>query len=158
MAPFRRVLRRLLLPVFTRLSEILGDVCRRLDDGDHARDALNLKLDQLNGKFDGLNLKLDQLNAKFDGLNLKFGALTGRQDALGEDVAAVVALNWDHTAIARRLGQLEDRFVALGEAADDSLAHPSIRFPGLEHYEPPAEGRTAADGPSAGDGPQSQAG
>jgi hypothetical protein len=163
----RRALRRPLLPFFVRLAQILGDICRRLDDADLTFDALRTKADLanskadlvngkadrlgekadlVNGKADRLNHKLDQLNAKLDGVLLNFEALSQRQDELRQDVASVVALNWDHTAIARRLAQLEDRLIGLGAATvlpeSENGEPPSIRFPGLEHYDPRMTRRT----------------
>jgi hypothetical protein len=88
-----------------------------------------------------LNLKLDRLNQKLEALLLKLEALKRRQDDLHNEVAVVVALNWDHTAIVRRLGQLEDRMI--GMYGPSAVAHDepgadvgsSIRVPGLELFD-----------------------
>jgi len=130
----RRVLRRLLLPFFTRKVEILTVLSRRIAEGDKTA---NIALT----RTELLNLKLDRLNQKLEALLLKLEALKGRQDDLHKEVAVVVALNWDHTAIVRRLGQLEDRMIGIYSAS--AVAHeelgvdvgPSIRFPGLELFD-----------------------
>jgi hypothetical protein len=180
-APVRRALRRLLLPFFTRQVEILVDICRRLNEGEvrltalrsntevainkaslahYKAEHINDKAEHVNDKADRLNAKLDLLNEKFEGVLRNFEELQERQDALTGDIAAVVALHWDHTAITRRLAQLEDRLVGLGAAGPrpepDADIPASIRFPGLDRFEPGARDLEDEDGPE--EEPQSQAG
>lgn len=130
----RRLLRRLLLPFFARKVEILNVLSQRIAEGDKTA---NIALT----RSDLLNLKLDRLNQKLEALLLKLEALKARQDDLHKEVAVVVALNWDHTAIVRRLGQLEDRMIGIYGASagvqDEPGAEPgpSIRFPGLELFD-----------------------
>ena len=130
----QRALRRLLLPFFVQQVRLLDDLHVRIDEGEKNTRGLDARTTQL-------NTKLDQLNEKLEALLLKFNAQQRRQDELHNEVASVIALNWDHTAIVRRLSQLEDRLIGLGvgslstsDEAESELG-PSIRFPGLEHVE-----------------------
>lgn len=153
--PARIVLRKLLQPFIARQSEVIDALTAEARAGaverDHLRQAdaaLHSKIDcvsgtndarsdKLNDKLDRLNDKLDRINEKFEGLLKNFDALADRQSGIERDFAAVVALHWDHEAVARRLAQLEDRMIGLGDdrTEPDSDA-PSIRFPGLDHYAP----------------------
>ena len=133
----RRAARKLSLPFFERQVEILGEVCERLDE----QDGMRTDITRAEGRVDALNHKLDLLNTKFDALNLKmegllraFGDMQQREAAIRDEFAAVIALNWDHVAVGRRLAQLEDRLLLDGSNhASDS--DPSIIFPGLERFE-----------------------
>jgi len=105
----RRSARKLLLPFFARLVEILDALARHHDQSDQDRTALHAAVHYVDAKADAINRKFDLLNSKFDELNLKmetlrteFGELRQREDALREEFAAVIALNWDHVAIGRR--------------------------------------------------------
>jgi hypothetical protein len=177
LAPARRAVRQLLLPVFQREVEILADLCRRLDEGVINGAALRAELHataerltdesgkagRLNVKLDQLNVKLDELNTKFEGLLRHFEALRERQDGLSDDVAAVVALNWDHTALARRLAQLEDRLIGLAGPESPPMAgegdsRASISFPGLERYDPAGRLPHDRDDGLHETGPHAQAG
>ena len=144
----RRCARKLLLPFFARLVEILDALARHSDQSDQDRSVLRAEVHRVDGKAEAINRKFDLLNAKFDELNLKmetlrteFGELKQREDALRDEFAAVVALNWDHVAVGRRLAQLEDRMladVATGPAPDQhgqAQLDGSILFPGLERFE-----------------------
>lgn len=131
----QRVLRRLLLPLFVQQVRLLDDLHARIDDVEEITRGLDVRTTRL-------NTKLDQLNEKLEALLLKFDAQQGRQDDLHREVASVIALNWDHSAIVRRLSQLEDRLVGLGvrssSTSDETEGElgPLIRFPGLEHLGP----------------------
>lgn len=157
----RRVLRRLLLPIFERQVEVLAAICRRLDEGDAMNKALLARTDRINAKTDGINSKVDAINRKTDVLNEKadtinaridtrfeeiqaqLAAARAREDELREEIASLVALEWDRTAIARRLAQLEDRL--LGSGVRDEGVEPDhdtgeeLRFPGFDRYEVPRD-------------------
>ena len=111
---------------------------------------VNVKADGISAKADCLNEKLDQLNAKLDGVLRHFEAVRTRQAELTGEFEALVALHWDHVALARRLAQLEDRMSGAWDSALDDAGE-SIRFPGLERFsetgstsEPPPETRSQA--------------
>ena len=63
--------------------------------------------------------------------------LTRRQDELDAKVQTLMALGWDHVALARRLASLEDQVAVLTGSTRPRLVrevdpHPSILFPGLD--------------------------
>ena len=112
LSPFRRVARKLLLPFFLRMTEILAELFRRLGRLDRIQQdtqSLQAELEQyttrvaetahavacLDIKYDCLNVKMDQLNAKFDELNVKmesmfanFAELNGRELSLRDEFGA----------------------------------------------------------------------
>ena len=164
LAPFRRIARKLLLPFFKREVEIMAELARGIEEGARAHqslgreeksedvgasfweyahrvESLDNKSECLNVKFDQLNRKFDQLNTKMESLLAKFEELRGREDELRSEFAALVGMHWDHLALGRRLGQLEDRLIA-GEASESSptLDDTSILFPGLERLQRPQAG------------------
>lgn len=139
--PVRRVLVRLLRPVFERQAVLLAEVHARADGHDDDLETLRRRVEHINAKADVLCAKIDRVSERLDRLSAAFEALSARQDGQAADLAAVVALNWDHVALANRLGQLEDRLCGQDEAAE-GLA--SISFPGLERFQP--DGRAAASG------------
>ncbi len=83
--PPRRVLRRLLRPIFQSQVVLFQWICDRLDTGERN----DLKFDR----------EIKNLNK--------------RQDRLGEQIQATQALGWDHVALVRRLSILEDRVETL---------------------------------------------
>lgn len=98
--PLRRLLRRLLRPIFDRQVAIFGELCDRADRLEHENHALRAQVE----RFDR------------------------RHDALAARMQTTVALGWDYVATVRRLAVLEDRVEALMAARDD--ARPSIPFAG----------------------------
>ena len=159
-----RVVRRLALPFFTKLTTILETIVERLNAMDGKIEELssgdlgmlltanndklnkiNHKLDRINQKFDMLNLKFDRLNNKFDEINGGFKALISRQGEVEEKAAAVTSLHWDHVAVSRRLAQLEDRLLDAAEdlkldtatdnGSEDTEVKTLFLFPGLDRFE-----------------------
>jgi hypothetical protein len=125
----RRLLRKLLLPIFRRQVESLAVVHRRLDGADRDLEVLDTRTALLNNKLDLLNTKLDALNVKLD-------SLKGHQDEIRSEFDTVLALHWDHIAVARRLATLEDRLIGTpANEPSDSDEGPSIKFPGIEAIE-----------------------
>lgn len=96
--PLRRLLRRLLRPIFDRQVAIFGELCDRADRLEQENHALRAQVE----RFDR------------------------RHDALAARMQTTVALGWDYVATVRRLAVLEDRVEALLAARDD--ARPSIPF------------------------------
>lgn len=81
----RRVLRRILRPIFSRQVEILQHLCDRLDRQDEERQVLRKDLDEV----------------------------TRRDDQLALQTQAAMSFGWDYVAMVRRLAVLEDRVEAL---------------------------------------------
>jgi hypothetical protein len=106
--PVRRLLRRLLRPIFLRQVELLQKLIDRLDAGEAS---------------------LQSVREQVDGL-------AKRQDEVDERVEMVLSFGWDYVAMVRRLAVLEDQLVALtGQAtpaADEGESQPSILFPSLD--------------------------
>ena len=107
--PFRRVLRRMLRPVFLRQVELFRELFHRVDHLDHSLHALRHELN----------------------------ALAQRQDELSEQLKTTLAFGWDHVAMVRRLAVLEDLLAASSSngtgalGGDESDSRSSILFPGL---------------------------
>jgi hypothetical protein len=100
--PFRRLLRRVLRPIFVRQVEILNSLCDRLDQDEHATRTLRADLEHI----------------------------SQRQFHLAEQLQGSVALGWDYVATVRRLAALEDRVEALTLRAEGPSGEgTSIRFP-----------------------------
>ena len=104
--PFRRLVRRLLRPIFQRqvvLYQELHDLIDRLEQENrmlrsHTEVQLGTQVERLDG----------------------------RHDALAAQMQTTIALGWDYVATVRRLAVLEDRVEALMAAQDE--ARPSIPF------------------------------
>ena len=94
----RRLVRRVLRPIFQRQVQIYHDLT-------HRQHMLAARLEAAYGAFERLG---------------------ARHAALADDVRAASALGWDHAALTRRLAALEDHFAATGDAAralDDAAPH-----------------------------------
>lgn len=106
--PFRRVLRRLLRPIFFRQVELFQSLIDRLDACEKSLEAVRADVD----------------------------ALARRQEALEEQAETVLAFGWDYVAMGRRLTALDDQLATLnGHAAspdDRPDRQPSLPFPGLD--------------------------
>lgn len=156
LAPVRRAVRKLMSPYFARLVEILEALRQGQFEGARERDALRWadarlieRDDQLGGRADGIDRRIDPLQATLDACNARISAveegfktLRNRQDDLERELAAVIALNWDHVAASRRLARIEDRLIDLedGPCKADRVVDEgeTLRFPGLDRYEPEA--------------------
>ncbi len=111
----RRLLRRVLKPIFVRQVELLQWIVKRLDADERS----------LAGACDDIAL------------------LRKRQEEVDERVETILAFGWDYVAMVRRLAVLEDQVASLtGQSlmdssmvstpGDESEAKTSILFPGLE--------------------------
>ena len=107
MVAIRRLLRRLLRPIFLHQVALFQYLIDRLDQNEKTDRALRDDVNRL-GK---------------------------RQDELEQRSENVLAYGWDYVAMVRRLAVLEDHLAALtGQVpgtADETDGHPSILFPGL---------------------------
>jgi hypothetical protein len=106
--PVRRLLRRLLRPIFLRQVELFQELIHRLDAGEKSVQAVRDDVE----------------------------SLARRQDEVDERVETALAIGWDHVAMVRRLAVLEDQLATLtGQAAPSAVEgdpQPSILFPGLD--------------------------
>ena len=103
---FRRVIRRLLLPPFRRLTVILASLCQRLD-------VTELEVRDLQREVDDLRRRHEDQAAK---------------------IPATIAFGWDYVAMVRRLAVLEEHVDTLLAARNDDatssgMADASVRFP-----------------------------
>jgi hypothetical protein len=101
----RRLLRRILLPLFQRLTEILAGLCQRMDLFEHEAHNLRAQLDDLRRRHEDQSAR----------------------------TTATIAFGWDYVAMVRRLAVLEEHVDALMAARNSSeaLAKPgdsSVRF------------------------------
>ena len=100
----RRQLRRILLPMFERLVQILASLCHRLDVAEHeARD-----------------------------LRAQVEDLRRRQEDHAAKAPATLAFGWDYVAMVRRLAVLEehvDSLMAARDAAEVVADRSPARFP-----------------------------
>ncbi|MGE3822557.1 MAG: hypothetical protein AB7I30_24335 [Isosphaeraceae bacterium] len=153
LAPARRLVRKLLLPFFSRQVEILEALREGQFEGGRERDALRRDVARLRERDDRLGLRDDDLersisdlrvaiesfHAKLAEIHEAVASIRSRQDELELSVETVVALNWDHAAMARTLARLEDRLLGDGDGStsdglDDDRR--SLQFPGLNRDEP----------------------
>jgi hypothetical protein len=132
--PFRRLLRRLLLPIFLHLDSQLKAIDRRQNQLDRDMKAvLGMGWDHV-----AIARRLGVLEDHVEALL----SLDRRQNQLDRDMKAVLGMGWDHVAIARRLALLEDHVEALlsRETGGDSNRlsedgeQPLIRYPRLDAH------------------------
>lgn len=97
--PPRRLLRRILRPIFQHQAVLFQSLCARLD----AAERRDVRIET-----DLKNLRL-------------------RQETLGDQIQATQALGWDHVALVRRLAVLEDRVETLLRDREDEASE-SARF------------------------------
>jgi hypothetical protein len=150
----RRALRRVLRPIFARQVEILTSIVERLDAVDARLDSQETNLERqvaiMRARAQGISSHLNGLTADHYAVAHRLNAveeqsqssaglirtLGVRQDDLEDKMQAVHALHWDHVALARRLGALEDLLARQGEAGtaatDPGEPRPLVPFPGLE--------------------------
>lgn len=127
----RRLLRRVLRPVFLRQAELFRQLAEALDDHEHRVYAQRVEIEAVKQRQHQLAVRQDD-QARYHDI------LAGRQDELADQLQTTMAFGWDYVAFVRRLATLEDQVAALtgsvpgttsGEEGD---IHPSILFPGLE--------------------------
>jgi hypothetical protein len=111
----RRLLRRLLRPIFQQQVALFQHLIDRLD-------------------------RSETEDRKLEG---ELATLTKRQSEIDDRVETVLAFGWDYVAMVRRLALIEDQLAALGghtaAPSEESDARPSILFPG---FEPSSEPRS----------------
>ena len=115
--PARRLLRRLLGPVWRRereLFQLLGTEIARLDE----------RLLNPDGVTEvAIAARVTQLEQQVAVL----AELPGRLDSLERQMQSIAALSWDHEAVVRRLAMIEDRLSTL----QDGSAPAAPRRPGV---------------------------
>jgi hypothetical protein len=118
----RRILRRILRPIFDRQIDLFRELYHRLYMNELAVEEMDRKQHQWR-------------EAVRDDLMGQFREITRRQDELDAKLQTLMALGWDHVAMARRLAALEDQIASLSGStqtvSDEGDPHPSILFPGL---------------------------
>ena len=115
----RRLVLKLLRPVFDKQVAILKGICERLDDEEWGTVSLGRQVEYVDG----------------------------RVNALSDQLQTSIALGWDYVATVRRLAVLEDRVEALMEArerAEGDGPGRSVPFPAPEAG---GLGRTGTDAP-----------
>lgn len=129
----RRLMRRVLRPIFLRQVEIFQYFADLLDNHEHRVFALQTDADAMKHHHHALAEELGRQN---HALALRQDQLSGRQDELAEQIQTTMAFGWDYVAMVRRLATLEDQLAVLTGSSltpsDEGDAHPSILFPGLE--------------------------
>ena len=137
----RRLMRRVLRPIFLRQVEIFQHFADRLDNHENRVCALRIDADSLKRQHEALSREVMQdlaqeLGRQNEALALRQDLLSGRQDELADQIQTTMAFGWDYVAMVRRLATLEDQLASLTgstlTSSDDGDAHPSILFPGLE--------------------------
>ncbi|WP_406696768.1 hypothetical protein V5E97_37850 [Singulisphaera sp. Ch08] len=129
----RRVMRRVLRPIFLRQVEIFQYLADRLDNHENRVFALRIDADAMKRQHGELAAELGRQN---EALAYRQDLLSGRQDELADQIQTTMAFGWDYVAMVRRLATLEDQLASLTgstlPSSDEGDAHPSILFPGLE--------------------------
>jgi hypothetical protein len=118
----RRMLRRILRPIFVRQAEMFRQLADLLDDHEH--------------RIFALRVGSDALDRRNDELAVRHEGLSRRQDELADQIQTTMAFGWDYVALVRRLAALEDQVAVLTGTAtvvDESDQNASILFPGLEN-------------------------
>lgn len=133
----RRLMRRILRPIFLRQVEIFQNFADRLDDHENRVSALRIDADAMKRQHRDLAQEFErELGQKHAALMERQDQLSGRQEELADQIQTTMAFGWDYVAMVRRLATLEDQLALLTgsslTASDDGDAHPSILFPGLE--------------------------
>jgi hypothetical protein len=144
--PVRRLVRRVLRPIFVELDNRLKSLDGRQAQFDVHQNKLDQRqneLGQRENELDHRQHELDhrqnQLGDRQNQLGPEVSAATDRlHNRLDRELKALLALGWDHVAVTRRLAVLEDRVEALlsGGAAGgpaetcDESARAVIRYPG----------------------------
>lgn len=100
--PLRRLLRRLLGPVWSRERELFEALSRDIGQAE-----------RLAAEGD------DELRRRLEEIAASAAYLSERIDALERQVQATAGLGWDHVALVQRLATLEDR---LGVATEPDQA------------------------------------
>jgi len=131
----RRLLRRLLRPIFVRQVEIFEQIIARLDEQPKATEALRLEMlenlvrlreevwgevrEELRAEFrERLREEQDartqttqafreEIDQSIETFRSELAQLGRRDDQLSDRFLAVEAFGWDHVALARRLSTLE---------------------------------------------------
>jgi hypothetical protein len=151
--PVRRLVRRVLRPIFVELDNRLKSLDGRQAQFDVHQNKLDQRQNELGQRENELDHRQHELDHRQHELDQRQNQLGDRQNQLGPEVSAatdrlhnrldrelkaLLALGWDHVAVTRRLAVLEDRVEALmsggaaGEPAEtcDESARAVIRYPG----------------------------
>ncbi len=152
-ALFRRMVKRLLRPGRHLFHYYQSDTAARLESlesrlnrAERLAETLHKKADGLSSHLDGLTqhhwalqTRFDALVVQSEGLMRLFPGIDNRFETLDEKLSAVHALHWDHVALARRLGAIEDVLSASGDTAketiEDGRGRPLLPFPGLDSHD-----------------------
>lgn len=119
----RRLLRRVLRPIFMRQVEIFQHLVDRLD--------------RLAPRVDAHEHAVWALRSDADSLKQRQDEVSRRQEEVSEQLQTALAFGWDYVALVRRLATLEDQVASLtgvvpAVSTDDAENHSSILFPGIE--------------------------
>ncbi|WP_422925918.1 hypothetical protein [Singulisphaera sp. PoT] len=127
MVSARRIMRRILRPIFLRQVELYQYLIARLD----GLDTLAPKVERHEHAVFALRVDSDQLKASH-------AELAKKHEENAEQLQTALAFGWDYVALVRRLGTLEDQVAALTGTTpsvvvgDEGEIHSSILFPGLD--------------------------
>ncbi len=150
---FRRAVRRLLRPVRQLFHYYQRDIVARMEQLESRLNRVEWLVEVSYKKADGLSSHLDELTrnhwalqSRFDAVVVQYEGLLRllpgidhRFETLDENLSAVHALHWDHVALARRLGAIEDVLAATGDTAketiEDGRGRPLLPFPGMDSHD-----------------------
>ena len=130
---------------------ILTEIVGRMDRAEWQAEVLQNQANNLGTHLDSLSQRYWSLEGRFEGrvgqinaMASSFPGLDSRLDALDEKLKAFEALHWDHVALVRRLGAIEDVLNASGDFAtrtiEEGRGRPLLPFPGFKGQpEPCAE-------------------
>lgn len=128
----RRMMRRVLRPIFLRQVEIFQHFADLLDNHEGRVSDLRTDADAMKRQHRDLAHELGRQN---EALALRQDQQSARQDELADQIQTTMAFGWDYVAMVRRLATLEDQLALLTGStlspSDEGDAHPSILFPGL---------------------------
>jgi hypothetical protein len=128
----RRLIRRLLRPLFLRQVEILQHIIARLDEQPRAtaliRQELQVELqlfrDEQADQARAVRALREEIDQAIESFRTELAVLAQRDDQLAERFQAIQAFGWDHVSVTRRLAALEDHIemVLIQSKADEEGA------------------------------------
>jgi predicted nuclease with TOPRIM domain len=111
--PFRRLLRRILRPIFFRQADLFQELGTDLDRLNEDRKRYQTDLDRSVKERAGCRQELSSHDAELKAHQAEIDRHRVELERLAERQDRAEALYWDHVALTRRLAALEDQVEAL---------------------------------------------
>jgi len=119
--PMRRMLRRLLGPVWQREYELFVALGADLERLERNQTDVLTALGDVSDRLSSVEQRQDSMEQRQDSLEQRqmtaLGHLSDRLDSLERQLRAAIALGWDHEAVVRRLATIEGRLNEMHEGS-----------------------------------------